>query len=1233
MIQVLHFTNPFEPAKGCHRYTGRRGESINQWLKRQFGEDFVEFEIATICQLNGKPLLREKWDKRLKEGDALVFVTLPGGIETIIIAVIAVVVAVAAYLLIPDPLIPADQTQASGNNVYTLRGQTNRLRPGEPIEVIYGRCRCWPTLISRSYSRYIGNESYQYSLYVLGQGGHEILGMFFDDTNVSSFSNVEVEVCPPNTEVTLVEAAVYHALEVSNIELLAPNEPGSAVQGPFVLNDYDKPIRRIEVDVSFGGGLYRMNDKGKIIDYSIELLFEYREVNAGGVAIGDWTDLVNPTITRADNTPQRITYSHAVPSGRYQIRGRRVTDKVYDTKYVSQCRWEDAKGYARFKDHFGDITVIAVKALATNKLNDQTSKSFNVRCIRKLPTWTLADGWGSRVSTRNPVWAFCDLFRSKYGAKLATLYLDMPTLKALADKLDDRSDWFDWIFDQPLTVWEAAKVVMRVCRSIPIPQGSLVTVVRDEAQTAFSGFFGAYNITKGSLTKKLSMFEFNPFDGLIIEYTDLNTWKPKEVKCILPGREGNNLDRLKLPGCTNRNRAFREGKYIQSRRELQRKTITFTTGLEGHIPTIMDLIAVTHDTVRVGQNGYVLAYDTGTKEVTLSEQPEFGDLHIVHRIAFRGKDGAIVGDAIDCTPGTAPNKVILDEHPDDAFDFSADQVPPLYGFGIADLWTFKAKVISVKPLNSKSVEVTCVNYVDNSYIYDEEETVEVETIDMIFDPSDPVVSRVDITPVPNVPDRVFIDWPPIAGAAGYMVQVSYDNTNWTPLTSVPVPPVQTGANQGTMWARVAPFALGGNVIWTVSPSYIVGSNIAVPGAPAADPSQDPFTGLTATAKWLATGGAGGYAGEIWLTGGGAALRTFDVGLGLSTSYTYANFIADGGTTGRSFDFKVTAWNVGGDSATTTITRANPVPVAPTGVTVGTPSGSVFPIAFTHTPEADFLEYRVYASVTAGFTPGPSNLVDTVASSPGHVTTAVNMYCRVAALDKWDGTLALSAEVPIIAVAIPAWISASTDYFLTSAWGTTTGVNSTGNVNAWVGGKAVMSSTRSTNDAVRTGMGADRRCIQPKGNLQVTGHPTGSVGAVFAFRRTNTNFCRFINTGSYVTGWYILGPGSTPALDGYTTGSAGNSSVLIAETGPTYIWHSIAIKYHTVTSTVPTMWVDGVELTTSKTVGAAIHDVMKRFGDQGAYDDFELGDFAFYAAPSNADMASYGADVAAKWQAP
>lgn len=74
---------------------------------------------------------------------------------------------------------------------------------------------------------------------------------------------------------------------------------------------------------------------------------------------------------------------------------------------------------------------------------------------------------------------------------------------------------------------------------------------------------------------------------------------------------------VELFGCTNKEQALREATYMALANRYRRRIVTFTTELEGLIPSYGDLIAITHDMAQWGQGGEILKQE-GLK-LTLSE--------------------------------------------------------------------------------------------------------------------------------------------------------------------------------------------------------------------------------------------------------------------------------------------------------------------------------------------------------------------------------------------------------------------------------------------------------------------------------------------------------------------------------------------------------------------------------------------------------------------------------------
>jgi hypothetical protein len=842
-ILVLTVTAPIlDPAKQIKRFRETKPLTIREWLGQQYGPDFVEFDIPTFCTVNGVPVLRAEWDTyRFRDGDVISFISTVGDAVTIIIAIVAVIVAIAAYLLIPDPESPDTK---EGDTVFSLRGQSNRMRLGEPIEVSYGRCRFFPSVAAPAYTRYIGNEAYQYSWLVIGQGEYEFEAdkWAIDDTPLTDFDDIEMEVLPPGNLPTLFNSAVYQALEINNVELKAPNEDGfDGFSGPFTINAATTRITTVEVDIAFPQGLYETDGDGDRTSARVDYQFDVQRIDDDGAALTGWVTMLDSFKSLKTSTPQRFSLSFAVTEGRYQIRAKRTNNKDLDPGNVSSLYWEAAKGYAAITQDIGNLTSIAIKIKANGNINNNTKGRINGWGTRKLPIYNPGTGtWSALTATRNPVDAFCDMFRATYGAKLADEYLDLDGgLAELRERLNETEDWFDMTFDSNMGIWDAAKMVLKVGRAVPIPQGSLVTAVRDDPATLPAAIFNQTNIVKNSLSKQLQMYAFQEYDSVKIIYTDPQTWKPEEVLCKLPGVTVDRTESITLAGCTNRNKAYQFGMYLSARRKLQRRTVIFKTGLEGHIPTYMDLVTVAHDTVRVGFGGFVVDYDELTGEMILSDAVVFHPT-LPHRVALRSVTGGILGEPIPVIAGSAPNRIILQDNPEEPLDFSPNQMPPLYVFGTALQLGFVGKVVSVTPADNNQVEIAVLNYDPGIYAYDGTTVPALDVTPYISNPPAPPVLSVALSAVAPFDGTGYASWPASPGAVAYRVQYSEDEgTTWGLIGEITTTGIPVPINIGPNHVQVAAISPNGRGLWTTSNRVFI--SVALEGAELTEDDQVTLT--------------------------------------------------------------------------------------------------------------------------------------------------------------------------------------------------------------------------------------------------------------------------------------------------------------------------------------------------------------------------------------------------------
>lgn len=858
MICAIDIKDPLHIGKEVPCFYARDGLTLRELLV-EMNPGFVAFDVATIVLVDSTPWLVEDWDTVLPDNCKVALVMLPGTWEWIVVYLVILIVSVVLALVLTPSAVSANNNLSNGESVYTLSGQRNQIKLNDPIESAYGRNRIYPAYAARPYNVYKGNQQFQYSLYCLGHGDHGIEDMLFEDTPLEQFDDVEFQIVGPGEELTLFSDNVDTSSAVANIELFGPNEaefPGWS--GGFVVNEANTLANRIEVDISLPAGLYYANDTGGLSAQAVEASFEYREINDAGDALGDWTPLVfsekkvrrwttadyvaqgfgiprKPTYditvlptfykSLATTTPQRFTLGLDVTPARYEVRGKRVNNKNTSHRVGNTLRWESLRAFFPSVRNYGNITLVAIAARASNNLNNNAAQKFNVISTRMLPTWAVGTGWSTPVETRNPVWAFCDIFRAVYGGRLPWTMLDMEELYTLSVLFDEEDTHFDYIYDKHSTLWDAARLPARIGRGIPMLTGSQITMVRDEVKIAATGVFGPNNIVRGSFSWNVKLVNVEENDGLEIQYLDADTWKEETVQCLIGDDLGTKPRSLRLPGCSDRTRAFHEGLYIRATELLVRENIEFDTGLEGQIPRYGDLILVNHDVPRWGQTG--LLKELNGPLATLSHAVTFtpGETHV---IILRKKDGSSYGP-FTVTATDDPLVVALEESLNaDNFYFDDVHELPYFSFGQPNVEAKRCIVVGVTPKNEEIVTIKCSAYVPAVFSYTDLPTPPRGAFNLaITNPDRPVVKSIKVSAIPDTPEFILASWPPALGAKNYVLEESPDGENWNRSTTIPSTVAQLHVYASQLYLRVA----GVNVDigpW-VSWSGRVGDVVAVPG--------------------------------------------------------------------------------------------------------------------------------------------------------------------------------------------------------------------------------------------------------------------------------------------------------------------------------------------------------------------------------------------------------------------
>jgi len=1007
MAHIVEISNPFDPLTDTRSYEVAGGAfTIRGWLEATY-PGFREFDRPTLCLVNGHAKKREDWASYvIQANDVVNFVVLPG-VQVLVIAfyallVVSVVYAVYMLATMPKPQTPGQLPEA--DPTYDLKGQTNQLKLGVPIEVPYGRCRLWPTYAARPYNVFASNEQFQFSLFCLGQGSYQVHEYRIEDTPLANFEDITSALYNPGEQAVLFPDNVVTSVEVGGIELFGPNEAEySGSSGPFNANPTGTLCNRLEVDVSLPLGLYYANDSGGLDNRTITALFEYREIDNAGTPIGSWVTLSSFSKTMKTNTPQRFTVASDVPQGRYQVRGVRTNNKDTGARASNVIQWVSLRAFLPSTKDYGDVTLFALKARASNNLNDRASARVNLYATRKLPTY-VGDVWTAPVATRNPVWAFCDVFRSAYGARLGDGFLDMETLVPLAAYYEENEIYFDFTFDQRITVWEAAKTIARAGRAIPMLVGSRVTIIREQPKTLPTAVFNQENIVANSLTWEIKLPGVDEFDGVEVEYIDPDSWKTETIKCLVGDDEGDRCETIRLPGVTSRTVAYREGMYIRSVRKLVRENVKFRTGLEGHIPSYGDLIGVGHDLPRWSQGGLVLAIEGLT--VTLSEPVAFGVG--THVIAFRNKSGGLSGPHT-VTAGADAFRVTL-AAPVDGSQFYFDNInePPIFLFGASAEWSKYCVVVGLEPGDDETVEVKAVAYNPDVFAFDAATAPAIGAGSIPSAVPDlPTVTGLLVSEVVGTPNQVLASWNAALGAQYYVVQRSYNGTDWEPVGTTEANFLQFSVAVGGVYIRVSGVNVGQGP-WAVWTGYVGVPFIPV-GSITGLALVAPFTDDEFSVEWDIATEALSYVVRIYVDGGATLVRSAITVDPLFT-YTNAQAVADG-IVDRNIRVSVAGRNLAAIEGTpSTLDVSNPIPAALSGIawellTAG-PTSRTYRATWTPSTEPDLAGYRLYGSATNGFTPGPANLLYDGTDAQFDVALLLtagvhpDYYFRVAAYDVW-----------------------------------------------------------------------------------------------------------------------------------------------------------------------------------------------------------------------------------------
>ena len=623
--------------------------------------------------------------------------------------------------LVPEqPGMPSSVGMESGSPTYSLTAKGNRKRVGEPIPIVYGRMRIYPDLIEDPHTifGYWGiqkNAQWYYAIMCIGHGT-------FSPENGTGEPRISTAQLPTDAVVQFQtnrsSFTVFDSGDNFGLTDFVRNMSGANGQTVTTTNTdaqasatikYASITVGVEVDVVFPGGLFD-GSSGSLANRSVTLNVKVEEYN-GATLINSRT--VTETITEA--TRSAVRRSLYAQLNWLEVDGNTLKVSVYrsaaestSTSIVERCQMVAAKMY-RLDYATSGTSLVGLALRASENINGDLAGKFSVLVTRKLPIWN-GTAWSAPTATRSISWALADILRdTTYGAGLSDDQIDLAGLLALDAIWTARGDYFDGVFDQTVTTWEALERVARCGRARPVIRDGVVTFIRDESKTTPVAIFTPSNIVAGSLSISYRPAQEDDEDGIDLTYIDPATWAQEHAIYQVGGGTPLRPRAVTLFGCTDAAMALREATYLARKDKYQRKAITWTTEMDGRLVTVGDLVSLSHDVPDWGQSGEIIDFiDDGVNcRYRTTQELDFSAAGTKY-VMFRKPDGTVSGPHAATASAVPWSFRIADPGWVPVTDLSSGDRTS-YLFGPAASYRMDVVITGIVP-RGRQVEITAVPY-------------------------------------------------------------------------------------------------------------------------------------------------------------------------------------------------------------------------------------------------------------------------------------------------------------------------------------------------------------------------------------------------------------------------------------------------------------------------------------------------------------------------------------------
>ncbi|TXN64987.1 host specificity factor TipJ family phage tail protein [Methylobacterium sp. WL6] len=607
--------------------------------------------------------------------------------------------ALLAGTLLLNALVPPSSS-AKDKPVYSISGLRNQATPDGVIPLVLGFVRYAPPYAAIPYTQAVGDYRYVVASFLCGYGPLTVANPRIGETPIERYGDVELEVrggYANDDRLALYPQQVVE--EPLSIELLTALVPTGGPQIRTTAAD----CTACEIDVTFPGGVFGTNKDGGNIAFTVGIATRYRKAGTDAWVGG-------PAIVVTAKKPKALTRTSYITfpeRGRYEIELTRITtdwdeadQSKRDKRYSGRSAWSALRSIRPEYpiDFDKPLALAACRIRATGQLNGMLDAlNFDLRSI--CPDWDEPSKTWITRETNNPAALF------RYVLTGPAISYPLPD-----DEVAALGDWhafcaakgltYNRVHDFEASVLDVLVDIAAAGRATPRDTGTAWGVVVDRALATVSAHITPRNSWGFKGERPYAVFP----DAFRIQFQDeTNGFSKAERVVPWPGFAGSPkiVEELKMPGVTNPDMIWREGRRRQYELIHRPDTYTFNQDMEAIACGRGDRVLASHDVLDDAQvSARVKAVDGA--RVILDELVSF-ETGVLYAVRFRRDDGSSLLRSVKT--GSGETQLLTLDGPGDL-----PEVGNLALFGVATRESFACTIKAVEGLENLCARLTLIDH-------------------------------------------------------------------------------------------------------------------------------------------------------------------------------------------------------------------------------------------------------------------------------------------------------------------------------------------------------------------------------------------------------------------------------------------------------------------------------------------------------------------------------------------